>query len=163
MTSGGERRRECTENHQLKKFRCTKSVRKPELWVDRCSFLQTDHKKRDSSGIFLCPEHVAPLLYKKKEGKMGARKKPVVFLQTCPLRFSIPAWSSNPWFLGRKCWKKLSNTCDGTPSSVLVNFVLKVCRCIIVVHTRRRDMQGNSSSSQNRYMRWDIGRHACTV
>ncbi len=66
---------------------------------------------------------------------MGARKKTVVFfLQTCPLRFSIPAWSSNPWFLGRKCWKKLSNTCDGTPSSVLVNFVLKVCRCIIVVH-----------------------------
>ena len=31
LTSGGEERRECTENHQLKKFRCTKSGRKPEL------------------------------------------------------------------------------------------------------------------------------------
>ena len=130
------------------------------MLLPSCCYRPTT-KKRFFRDFFCVRSMWRHFCIRRKRENGGSQKNRWFFLQTCPLRFSIPAWSSNPWFLGRKCWKKLSNTCDGTPSSVLVNFVLKVCRCIIVVHTRRRDMQGNSSSSQNRYMRWDIGRHAC--
>ncbi len=69
--------------------------------------LQTDHKKEILPGFFLCPEHVAPLLYKKEEGKWGLAKKPVVFFANVSATFFYSCLVVQSVVLGEKMLEKV--------------------------------------------------------